>query len=691
MNDYTADIQKLYIAYFGRPADPNGLAFWEAQAARDGNVAAVAKAFTTSPEYQALYAGRTNAQIVDAIYVNLLARHAEPAGLQYWVGRLDSNALEVSSLVIAIMSAAQNSETIADRLAMSNKVAAALQFTASVDTAAEINAYSTNAGAAIAKTWLAGVTDSASSLAAATASQDSTISRVVASTLPPEEVPPAPRPITFTLTTGADTFTGDSENDRFVVAAGTLNAGDALNGGGGYDVLSVTASGQTLAGTLTSIEEIRLVDGGTFSAAASALGKMAFGHMDTKDTADVTLIIDVASSATFDLSGVTAGQEGAAGSRIRAVYTNVATSALNVTLSGLGDTFTGSANADIIHGGAGDDVITGGDGNDTIEGGTGADNLNGGDGDDVFVGFDGQDFVNGGTGTNTLRLTATSADLNTANDAQLVLVQQVDASTAAVGVTVNLSSQSEGISVFGSAQADVLQGGAGNDQLSGGAGDDTFVGFEGADTIDGGTGTNTLRLTATSASLNASVNGALVNLQRVDASTAAAGVTVNLSAHSPGFTVTGSAHDDFLSGSAGNDVLMGGDGNDLLVGGPGADTLIGGDGADTYAYDANTEGGDIIENFGAGDKVALRGGQFSGINQADHIKAISGANAYNGGFGYSFDGGAYALIYTDTATGKTSLIIDDNGNDTSGGYTVLVSEFKTAIVGPVPGDIQIVP
>lgn len=58
---YHNDIQKLYVAYFGRPADPAGLAFWETQVeAANGSTAAVSAQFAASAEYKSTYAGMTS-------------------------------------------------------------------------------------------------------------------------------------------------------------------------------------------------------------------------------------------------------------------------------------------------------------------------------------------------------------------------------------------------------------------------------------------------------------------------------------------------------------------------------------------------------------------------------------------------------------------------------------------------------
>jgi hypothetical protein len=159
------DIQKLYVAYFNRPADPKGLAFWEsAVEAAGGSTAAVSAAFAGSDEYKAAYANKTNAQIVDTIYQNLFGRPAEDAGKAYWADLLDKGTVTIDAAVTTIAGSAQGT----DMVAYNNKVTAAAAFTTAIDTDAEIAGYSGDAANKIAKAYLAGVTDNAS-LAAAVA------------------------------------------------------------------------------------------------------------------------------------------------------------------------------------------------------------------------------------------------------------------------------------------------------------------------------------------------------------------------------------------------------------------------------------------------------------------------------------------------------------------------------------------
>jgi hypothetical protein len=174
---YYNDIQKLYVAYFNRPADPAGLAFWEtAVEAAKGDTAAVSAAFAGSAEYKAAYANMTNAQIVDAVYQNLFGRPAEDAGKAYWADLLDKKTVTIDKVVTDVAAGAQGT----DKTAYANKVTAAAAFTAAVDTDAEKTGYNGDAANKLAKTFLAGVTtDATLSAAIAPAALNTTIAKVV--------------------------------------------------------------------------------------------------------------------------------------------------------------------------------------------------------------------------------------------------------------------------------------------------------------------------------------------------------------------------------------------------------------------------------------------------------------------------------------------------------------------------------
>jgi hypothetical protein len=180
---YYNDIQKLYVAYFNRPADPKGLAFWEtAVEAAKGSTAGVAAEFAKQAEYTAAFSGKTNAQIVDQVYQNLFGRSsAGDTGADFWVKGLDNKVITIADVVTAVAAGAQGT----DKTAFSSKVTAAASFTAALDTDAEVAGYAGDAANKVGKTFLAGVTD-ALTLASATSPSalNATVATAVAAGTP---------------------------------------------------------------------------------------------------------------------------------------------------------------------------------------------------------------------------------------------------------------------------------------------------------------------------------------------------------------------------------------------------------------------------------------------------------------------------------------------------------------------------
>ncbi|CAN7697362.1 DUF4214 domain-containing protein [Pseudoduganella sp. LjRoot289] len=161
----SAAIEKLYVAYFNRPADVAGLAYWTAVvSAAGGDTSAVSQAFAQSKEYADLLMSRTPSEVVDSVYLNLFGRHAESAGLAYWTGLYESGAIGAADVVTVLADAALGS----DAAAVANKVTVATAFTAALQSSAHPEAYGGAAALAYARQFLAGVSDGASAVAAST-------------------------------------------------------------------------------------------------------------------------------------------------------------------------------------------------------------------------------------------------------------------------------------------------------------------------------------------------------------------------------------------------------------------------------------------------------------------------------------------------------------------------------------------
>jgi len=310
------DIQRLYIAYFNRPADPTGLAYWTDQANRSGgSTASIANAFSASLEYTAKYAGLSTSTVVNTLYLNLFGRGAEPAGLQYWGSRLDGGTFNIGNIVTAILGGAQN----ADAVVITNKAQAATLFTQGLTTPAQIAAYSTPASVALALAWLNTVVD-ASSLATAVQGLQTVITTIVGGTVPATGGGGGGIPsITFTLTTGADTgatFVGAAGDDIYnatsVGGLGAFNSTDVLNGGAGSNTLNVNDSNAISLGAGTpSVTNIQTANFTTTSTVAldttgwtglSALNLLGVAGAVTLNSA-ATTAIKVIETGTGQLTG----------------------------------------------------------------------------------------------------------------------------------------------------------------------------------------------------------------------------------------------------------------------------------------------------------------------------------------------------------------------------------------------------
>jgi len=177
MADYTKDVQELYVAYFGRPADPDGLDFWTTNLDADPNLFPQAvTAFADSDEYSAMYANMDTREVVMEVYDNLFSRVGDEAGVNFWVNALNTGAMTIDDMVIKMIDGAQGR----DEDVYNAKVLVAAAFTARVDTPEEKAAYSGDAANEIAHAYIAGVNDlTTAATSLLPANIDATIERIM--------------------------------------------------------------------------------------------------------------------------------------------------------------------------------------------------------------------------------------------------------------------------------------------------------------------------------------------------------------------------------------------------------------------------------------------------------------------------------------------------------------------------------
>ncbi len=290
-----ATIQGVYMALFGRPADPLGLDFFNKATSNGANLTAIGDLAATA-EYQGRFVGMSNSQIVTSIFQSLYNRAPDVPGLTFFTNALTNGTLNINNIAIAIYDGAQGAD-----LTMRNlKEAAANAFTAAINTTDEINGYNGSAAAASAVAFLAGVTTTSP-----TPAQINAAVAAATSATPPGES------ITMTSQLG-ETITGTAANETINAvlnaanpnsSTGTFNTGDIVNGGGGTDTMNitVTTAGNVLP-TGATVSNVEIVNINQSAAAATGITPTAFSGVKELWQIDTT-----AAGGTFqDVSGVKA-------------------------------------------------------------------------------------------------------------------------------------------------------------------------------------------------------------------------------------------------------------------------------------------------------------------------------------------------------------------------------------------------
>ncbi|MFG0465320.1 DUF4214 domain-containing protein [Pseudomonas putida] len=558
-SDYVDQIQNLYIAYFGRPADPVGLAFWTEQVnAANGNLSAAIAGFATSTESGALYAGVSLGDKVTAIYQNLFNRAPEPAGLAFWVAKLVSGEISDAQAAYEILNAAGPGDTAA----ISNKLSVAKAFTAALDTPAEIAGYNGLTSAGLARSFLAKVDSTSFTLNQATSALNTTVAEATGTS--PQTVTPAPAPAAFTATldtnTQVVTFGGTATGDISVSWAGNdasfsrdSNKAAAVTFGGQGATSITLATGQALVATVADVSKLGdfIPNGGSLSIGGTGLVKLT----DTTLQAATVKTLDTQVAPTLDLNSAT---------RLSGTVADVIT-----VKAGNGNTLNLANTLNLTV-------------SDTVQNfETGKININAtGTSDALTVTDSAQSALNlaAFTGFETITLNGSSATITLADGKATV------SSTKAVDVQLGTGGQT----FTGSSDADVVTTVSGGNTLSGGAGNDTFK-------LTNTTGSNTITDLATGDVLEVASGGTAVanNISSFVATAATVNNgTVTLNAALPGGTIdvssaTGS-NGFTLNAGAGNTTLVGSVKSDVLIAGNGVDTLTGGAGDNVFQF-ANSQ------------------------------------------------------------------------------------------------------
>ncbi len=147
-----ADIQKLYITYFNRPADSAGLNYWMNSSI---SLKDISNSFSEQTEYASLYAGLSNEKIIINIYQNLFGHIPDYQGLAYWLSEINAGRTTLGTAAFMISGGAKNK----DKITIDSKVNAASALTNEVNSLAKVLAYETPRAKAFVKAWLDKISD----------------------------------------------------------------------------------------------------------------------------------------------------------------------------------------------------------------------------------------------------------------------------------------------------------------------------------------------------------------------------------------------------------------------------------------------------------------------------------------------------------------------------------------------------
>lgn len=555
----TEAVQKLYVAYFSRPADPAGLAYWEGQlgstAASQAQLTTLAASgFSASAEYAALYAGQTNAQIVNSLYVNLFGRAAEPVGLAYWTARLETGTETFASLALQLVYSAQGS----DVTAITNKVAAAAAFTTAVNLPAEIAGYAGTDAASSARSWLATVTDVAATLTAATDRVDTAVSDAVAAG---NGGGSGGGSTAFTLTTSSPIVTEVMVGDAITKAMTfTLTLGSALT----TDV-TVNYATQTTGTAASGTDFVAATGSVTFAAGQTVANVSIVVNADAIPEGDETVV--VVFSGTGLASPVTGTGTILANDTtgITVALTAAPDSTASLGLAGSDDSISGTIDQNTPAGGTlqAGDIFNGGDGTDTltltpiVAVALTLDDL-------LFAGVTGMDRIVINTTTTGAQTITTGANFNAAFGAEGLDLQTTSTTGA---MTINTSAFTGATTLTVITDASI-----------------------GGNFITTGAGVATVTATSTTGPLT--INSAASVLATVNATSTTGFVNVTTGSGADSVTVT-------TGNALGGNVITTGAGNDTIdvratTATTSGNTITGGLGADTLKLSGNTSPDRIV-------------------------------------------------------------------------------------------------
>ena len=96
----SSELQKLYIAYFGRPGDPSGINYWLSLSNKSLDLREISNELSRQDEYINYFVHDKSFDFkINRLYLNLFNRKADFEGLSYWIDMVNTQDYQISDIL----------------------------------------------------------------------------------------------------------------------------------------------------------------------------------------------------------------------------------------------------------------------------------------------------------------------------------------------------------------------------------------------------------------------------------------------------------------------------------------------------------------------------------------------------------------------------------------------------------------
>ncbi len=127
---YAYQVQSMYVAYYGRAGDYDGVSWWNsALASSQGALEDIINAFGSSAEYENRFGDLSTAELITNLYLQMFGRTPEAEGLAWWTEEIDSGRVTLPEAAVRIAQGAQNN----DQVVLHNRTVVAMRITEAIE------------------------------------------------------------------------------------------------------------------------------------------------------------------------------------------------------------------------------------------------------------------------------------------------------------------------------------------------------------------------------------------------------------------------------------------------------------------------------------------------------------------------------------------------------------------------------